>query len=82
MAEIVVDYAAEEQVQARQCKVPAVFRATRGGYETWKAFAASTGRAAQWKAWSEDEPCEQRGSVEDGEAPRAGLGFCEAGAPE
>ncbi len=41
-------------------------KASGGGkYDTFKAHAASLGRAADWKEWSEDEPCSQRGAAED-----------------
>lgn len=70
MASIVMDYAKKEQARAdvqKVCKVT-VFKAGGGGkpnYDLWKAHAASLGRAAEWKEWSEDERCEQRGVAED-----------------
>ena len=42
-----------------------MFRAQKDGYALWKAFAAKTGRAAQWREWSADEPCAQRAVAED-----------------
>jgi hypothetical protein len=68
MADIVIDFAKKEKARndaAGVCKQPTPFKATRGGYDTWKQHAASLGRAAQWKEWSEDEPCAQRGTAED-----------------
>lgn len=68
MAEIVLDYAQREQDAAQAqgtCVSPTVFRAQTNGYDTWKNYAAETGRAELWKAWSEDEPCAQRGVAED-----------------
>lgn len=70
MAEIVMDYAKKEQARAdvqKVCKVT-VFKNGAGGkpgYELWKAHAASIGRAADWKEWSEDERCDQRAVAED-----------------
>lgn len=69
MAEIVLDYATKEKARndaAGVCRQPTAFKASAGGkYDTWKAHAASLGRAADWKEWSEDEPCAQRGAAED-----------------
>jgi hypothetical protein len=68
MADIVLDYANKEKAAADAagtCKQPTVFGAHAGGFDIWKNHAASIGRAADWKAWSEDEPCAQRGSQED-----------------
>jgi hypothetical protein len=70
MAEIVMDYAKKEQARAdvqKVCKVT-VFKNGAGGkpgYDLWKAHAASIGRAADWKEWSEDERCDQRAVAED-----------------
>lgn len=70
MEDIVMLYAENEQAQATargECVEPTVFRAeaadrTAGGdgYGRWRAYAASIGRAADWRTWSEDEPCAQR----------------------
>ncbi len=61
MASIVLDYAKKEQARAdvqKVCKLT-VFRASGGGkYDTWKNHAATLGRAADWKEWTEDERCE------------------------
>src|SRR5262249_22921604 len=74
MGQIVLDYAAQEQ--AAMCVAPTVFRLESTGYDRWKAFAASTGRAAAWKDWSEDEPCVQRAVAEDGLAAFDARPFC------
>jgi hypothetical protein len=63
MGQIVLDYAAQEQ--SGMCVTPTVFRSESTGYDRWQAYAASTGRAAAWKDWSEDEPCAQRGVAQD-----------------
>ncbi|MCW5832100.1 MAG: hypothetical protein KIS78_06565 [Labilithrix sp.] len=80
MAELVLDYAAKEKAAndaAGVCKQPTPFRSSAGGkYDTWKAHAASLGRAHEWRAWSEDEPCAQRGVVEDTIGERGALAMC------
>ncbi|MBL8610132.1 MAG: hypothetical protein JNL38_22545 [Myxococcales bacterium] len=68
MATIVLDYAKKEKAQADAqgvCKQPTPFRATAGGYGVWKSHAATLGKASAWRAWSEDEPCPQRGVQDD-----------------
>jgi hypothetical protein len=68
MADLVLGYAQQEKDAAdaaMTCKQPTVFGAHGGGYDVWKTYAASTGKAADWKAWSEDEPCAQRDTVDD-----------------
>ncbi|MBK8172546.1 MAG: hypothetical protein IPK60_19710 [Sandaracinaceae bacterium] len=65
MADIVLDYARAEQASATaqgMCVEPTVFRAngSNGGYELYRTHAISLGREADWRAWSEDEPCAQR----------------------
>ena len=70
MASIVLDYAQKEQARAdvqRICKLT-VFKNGAGGkpgYTLWKDHAASIGKAADWKEWTEDERCEQRAVAED-----------------
>jgi hypothetical protein len=79
MAEIVVDYAKKEQAAAEAagtCRQPTVFGAHGGSYDVWKQHAASIGRAADWKAWSEDEPCAQRDSQEDALGPNGNVAMC------
>lgn len=81
MAEIVLDYARAEQAAAAAagtCVAPTVFRAEDGGYDRWADHAAATGRAALWRAWSEDESCPQRGVDDDAIATNAAPAFCSA----
>lgn len=78
MADLIMDYAEAEQRDA--CVVPTVFRAEDGGYERWRAYAASVGRAAEWRAWSEDEPCAQRAVANDTVAPQEWTPWCEVDA--
>jgi hypothetical protein len=79
MFDIVMDKARAEQASA--CATPTVFRSRTDGYAVWQAHAQSLGRAAEWRAWSEDEPCAQRAIPEDREAPRTATPFCQLAAP-
>jgi hypothetical protein len=93
MADIVVQYARREQEQAAAastCASPTVFRAEQAdrdaggdGYGRWRTFAASIGRAADFRAWSEDEACAARDLHGDAVMPRAAsvTGYCAIGAP-
>ncbi len=79
MYEIVMDYAAQEQADAAArgtCVAPTVFKNTNG-YGVWADYAARTGRAAAWKAWTEDESCSQRGVASDPEHAHASVAYCE-----
>lgn len=93
MREIVLAYAENEQATATaagMCVEPTPFRAEAAdrmaggdGYGRWYRYAMSIGRAAEWRAWSEDEPCAQRAQVGDdvlsGRGPE--LALCESVAP-
>src|SRR5512138_205720 len=68
------DIAADEAAQ--RCSAPIVFAARSDGYDRWAAFAAVHGRAADWRAWSEDEPCSQRNVTADTAAPLAATAYC------
>jgi hypothetical protein len=77
MATIVLDYAAREQAQAQArmtCVQPTVFRANGAGdgYDVWRAHAMTMGRAADWRAWSEDETCMARAVTMDAQTARKG----------
>lgn len=75
MREILVAYAEKEQADAAargECVEPTPFRAEAAdraaggdGYGRWRAYAQEIGRGAEWRAWSEDEPCAQRDVSED-----------------
>jgi hypothetical protein len=75
MQEIVLAYAEREQTDAAargMCVEPTPFRAEAAdlsaggdGYGRWYRFASSIGRAADWRAWREDEPCAQRAAMGD-----------------
>ena len=75
MYQIISDYAAQEQQQAAACVTPTVFK-NNNGYTMWKNYATSTGRALQWKEWSEDEPCAQRGVAVDTELQNDWTPWC------
>jgi hypothetical protein len=80
MYEVVMDAAradAEAATLAGRCAAPAVFKSRVDGYRRWEAHAAALGRAADWRAWSEDEPCAQRGVAVDAEAPVRATAYCE-----
>ena len=68
------DVAADEAAQ--RCSAPIVFASRSDGYDRWAAFAAAHGRAADWRAWSEDEPCSQRNVSADTVAPLAATAYC------
>lgn len=68
MTDIILAYAKDEQAKAAQkamCVQPTVFSAKADGYSTWQTYAASLGKSADWKSWSEDEPCAQRAVMQD-----------------
>ena len=82
MAEIVLSQAKVEQdkaTAAKMCKQPTAFRATKGGgdgYTLWSSHAKEMGRAADWRAWSEDEPCAQKALPEDSISFRGQQDYC------
>lgn len=79
MAEIVLDLAQVEQDEATaagMCVEPTVFRAEADGYARWRAHAAVLDRAAEWRAWSEDESCSQRDVPEDTVSARIVAAYC------
>jgi hypothetical protein len=80
MSDIVMDLAAQEKAKADAdgvCKQPTVFKASGGGkYDLWKQHAADMGRAADWKDWSEDEPCAQRDVAEDTLGAHGDVAMC------
>jgi hypothetical protein len=81
MAEIVIDYAKKEQDAAKAkslCVQPTPFMSQKDGYARWKTHAATLGRAADWREWSEDEPCAQRAVAEDVPTAAGKLAYCPA----
>lgn len=81
MSDLILAFAKEEQAKAaadKKCVQPTVFAAKPGGdgYEAFRAYAKAQGREAEWRAWSEDEPCAQRAVTEDALGPRGNQAFC------
>jgi hypothetical protein len=58
------------------CEAPVVFQAHSDGYQRWATFAASLGRASEWRAWSEDESCPQANVAADTQLPLEPTPFC------
>ena len=61
---------------AHTCAAPVVFKSRADGYQRWADRAAALGRAADWRAWSEDEPCPQRAAAVDAEAASVATPYC------
>jgi hypothetical protein len=78
MARIILDYA--QSLQEAGCTDPVVFKATAGGYQRFADYAAATGHAAEWVAWSEDEACAQRDVADDTETAHEWTPWCTLGA--
>lgn len=79
MFDIVMDKARKDIAAGEAnntCVAPTVFASRTDGYTLWASHAASLGRGADWRAWSEDEACPQRDVASDTEAPRLGTAFC------
>jgi len=82
MYQIVMDYQADEAARAADqgtCVAPTVFMNQSDGYQRWASFAASTGRGAAWRAWSEDESCAQRDVAQDTVASTPPTALCDLG---
>lgn len=80
MADIVIRYETERAQEAfdnGQCLEPVGFFRRNGGYEPYASYAASIGRAGDWRTWSEDETCAQRGNVNDLESNTPWAAFCD-----
>ena len=79
MHQIIIDLAAAERAEAdaeEVCRPPSVFMSQSDGYARWKSLAESTGRSAEWRAWSEDETCPQRGVDRDTARDSAATDYC------
>jgi hypothetical protein len=68
-----------ENHTTQMCAAPEVFKVTDGGYDTFKAYAASVDRADEWVAWSADESCPQSGTDNDVIAEHGGASWCDVG---
>jgi hypothetical protein len=78
MYRIAMDY--NESLQENACSEPVVFKCQGGGYQAFASYASQTGRAHEWKAWSEDESCPQRTVTNDTELDTTELEWCEVSA--
>lgn len=79
MFEIIMQKARAELAAAEAahtCVEPTVFKSRSDGYKLWSDYAASIGRGALWKQWSEDEACEQRNVAQDTETTAEGA-YCQ-----
>ncbi len=79
MYDLVVKKAAADKASAdarHVCEAPVVFAARSDGYKLWSDYAASLGRGAEWKAWTEDESCPQKNVAADTQAPLSGTPYC------
>src|SRR6185436_4655118 len=61
---------------AHTCAAPVVFKSQQDGYQRWANIAAALGHPADWRAWSEDEPCAQRAVTVDAEVPLQATPYC------
>jgi hypothetical protein len=75
MYDIIMDRARKDAA-AGTCAAPVVFKSRDDGYQRWASHAAALGRAADWRAWSEDESCPQRAVAVDAEAQVAITPYC------
>lgn len=79
MYDIIMRKAAADKAAAdarNVCEAPVVFASHSDGYQQWASFAASLGRANEWRAWSEDESCPQRNVAADTVAALSATPFC------
>jgi hypothetical protein len=79
MYELILKKAAADKAAAdarNVCEAPTVFMSRSDGYKLWSDYAASIGRASEWKAWSEDEACAQRNVAMDTPMPLRATAFC------
>ncbi|HEY5927623.1 MAG TPA: hypothetical protein VIV11_38325, partial [Kofleriaceae bacterium] len=79
MHDLILKKAAADKAAAdarNVCETPVVFAARSDGYKYWADYAASLGRASEWKAWSEDESCPQANVSADTQAPLSATPYC------
>jgi hypothetical protein len=80
MYDVIADYAADEKADAEArgvCEPLTVFMSHTDGYQRWATYAASTGRGAAWRAWTEDETCQQANVASDTEADHQWTDRCD-----
>lgn len=79
MYQLILDAAEADRAAADErgvCEAPVVFASRSDGYKRWADYAASVGRASEWKAWSEDESCAQRNVAADTVAASDATPYC------
>lgn len=79
MSDIIMDLARKDVAAAAAngtCAAPAVFKSETTGYQRWASHAATLGRAAEWRPWSEDETCAGRNVPSDAELASAATAWC------
>jgi hypothetical protein len=79
MYDLVMKKAAADKASAdarNVCEAPVVFKSRTDGYKYWADYAASIGRGAEWRAWSEDESCAQRNVAADTESELEATPYC------
>jgi hypothetical protein len=74
VAEAMADKVAADA--AGTCTAPIVFEAQSGSYQRWADYAASVGRAADWKPYTDDEGCAAKGITTDQEASSSATPYC------
>jgi hypothetical protein len=79
MYDLIVTKAAADKAAADArmvCEAPVVFASRGDGYKRWSDYAASLGRASEWRAWSEDEACPQKHVAADTIAALSATPYC------
>ena len=71
MYRLITEYVASASATA--CVDPAVFKLTANSYDPFASFAASSGHATDWLAWSADESCPQANATDDVVLPDPGM---------
>ena len=62
---------------AMTCAAPAVFEAQAdGSYQRWVDYAASIGRSADWKPYTDDEGCTAKGITTDATLTSSATDYC------
>jgi hypothetical protein len=63
---------------AKVCTPPVVFMAQKDDYARWASYAASINRAADWKAYTDDEGCAAKMITSDTAAMSTAAPYCPA----
>jgi hypothetical protein len=79
MHDLIVQQAMADKAAADMtgtCVAPVVFEARADGYQRWSDYAASVGRAADWKPYTDDEGCAAHGITADQEMSSSATPYC------